>query len=191
MRPLVSGLAVASVLLAAAWSGPVAHADDAHSSLSKRIQHRLRGNLRSSFSIPDKRGVPDAIRLGADVGALVLRRGLFDLSMDSSFVFGFSEKIGHSYRVGSNIELDRRLPRLGASIYATTGLHYFVSRAAEDRKGLLWRASVGFRVNTSRHVYVGFEPFAIERMPNGEGVQTPVRTRWAWEMVFLSVGFRP
>lgn len=153
--------------------------------------HRLRADVRGSFVITDKRGAPDAIRMGGSVGGLILRRGLFDVSGDVVGVFGFSEKIGHSYRFGGTIELDRRLPTLEASVYVSAGAHYFVSRAAEDRTGGLGRVAVGFRIMTSKHVYVGFEPIAIERIPAGKGIQTPVRTRWAWEMTFLSVGFRP
>ncbi len=187
MKPLAATIAWLALVLPCL----TAYADARQPTVVERLGRRARAQLRGSFAITDKRGAPDAIRLGGSAGALVLRRGLFDVSLDAVAAFGFSEKIGHSYRLGSSLELDRRISSIRASAYMSAGLHYFVSRAAEDRTGLLGRLGVGFRIMTSEHVYVAFEPLAIERIPAGEGIQTPVRTRWAWEMTFLSVGFRP
>ena len=189
---LISAVSVLTVLTVPA---AVAIAEPAgeparQTTIASPLRDRLRVEGRGSFVIVDKRGVPDALRGGASVGASLLTFGKHVVSADAVAVFGHSEKIGYSYRVGTNVELDRRLPAIGASIYGALGGFYFVSRAEEDRSGLLLRATVGFRVYTSKRVYIGFEPFALERVPDGPGVQTPVRSRWAWEMTFLSVGFR-
>jgi hypothetical protein len=176
----------AVIVLAVLGMAAQAHAEPDHASRWDRLHFEGRG----SFAVVDKQGVPDALRVGASLGTHLMRRDQLELSADLVGLFGTSEEIGYSYRFGANLEIERRLAAIGASTYFALGLHYFVSRADEDRLGLLPRAALGFRVFTGKHVYIGFEPLAIERIPAGDGIQTPIRSRWAWELTFISVGVR-
>lgn len=144
---------------------------------------------RLSSSVVPKVGVPNSLRIGAGVGALVFRHGVLDLSVALLVAVGEAEKAGHSYRLGAELELAARLP--GAlSPYVSSGGHFFVSKSTEDRSGGLWRAALGLRVFVSEHLYAGFEPLVVERLPDGPGRHTPLRSRWAYEIVFLTVGYR-
>ncbi len=144
---------------------------------------------RLSSSVVPNVGVPNSLRVGAAVGALVFRRGVFDLSVNLHAAVGESEKAGHSYRLGGEVELAVQLPG-SVSPYLSSGGHFFVSKSTEDRSGGLWRAALGLRVFVSDHVYAGFEPLVVERLPDGAGRYTPLRSRWAYEIVFLTVGYR-
>ena len=151
---------------------------------------RFRGELRGSFAIVDKNGVPDALRTGGALGVMFFDRGPLGLAVDGSFLIGHSEQAGWSLRAGGNLEAEWMFHTVRTSAYVTTGLHYFMSRSTENRSGLLWRGGVGARFMLGRW-YIAVEPFAIERLPNGEGEHTPLRSRWVWELTFLAVGYRP
>lgn len=149
------------------------------------------GEIRISSTLVTKTGVPNALRFGGAFGPVVLRRGIFSLSPKLHGAIGTSEQFGHSWRVGGELEGELRLGNAPAAFYLSTGGHFFRSNADENRAGGLWRAAVGLRLLSRGHAYVGFEPFAVERLPDGLGPYTPVRSRWAFEFTFLSVGYRP
>lgn len=157
--------------------------------------HRVRWAGGTSFLVAEGDGVPDANRLFTTVGVRLVTIGDTNLAVEPAFAVGYSEGDRISYRVGGNVEAEWVASPL-TSLYASTGLHYFYSFTdLETRRGPLWRAALGFRLATSaaghdRGAYIGFEPLAIERFPNGEGVQTPLRSRWGIEVTFISAGVR-
>ena len=149
------------------------------------------GEVRFGYSIVTKNGVPNALRIGGAFGPNLLRAGPFELNLRLAAAFGSSEQFGYSYRLGGDVEAGIGLPRVPIRFYLSTGGHFFRSDATENRAGGLWRGAVGLRFLTRRKVYVGVEPFAIERLPDGPGPYTPLRSRWAFEITFLTVGYRP
>lgn len=149
-----------------------------------------RADFRLGFTVVRKNGVPNALRFGGGVGLVFARLDPVALSVAAVGMFGSSEKVGHSYRVGGDVEAAFDLGDLGAAVVVSAGVHWFVSRAVEDRRGALFRGGVGFRIRAGEHLDVGFEPLAFERLPDGEGPYTPLRSRWAYEVTFLTVGYR-
>lgn len=151
---------------------------------------RIRVLGGTSFLVADKDGVPDANRLFVTTGFTVFTLDRTNLVVEPAFAFGYSEMERWSFRVGANLEAEW-VPEDHTSLYGSLGLHYFRSFTdPEIRRGALWRAAVGLRLATGGKAFIGFEPLAIERFPNGEGVRTPLRSRWGVEVTFLSAGVR-
>jgi len=191
---LAAGLA-AMVSLALAMAPGAVQAEEKEKwkdrSAEREYRGRFRGELRGSFVIVDKNGVPDALRAGGSIGVMAFDHGPLGLAADGVFVVGHSEQAGWSLRAGANVEAEWLWQSVRTSVYLTTGLHFFMSRSSENRAGLLWRGGVGARFMVGGRWYVAVEPLAIERIPDGEGEYTPLRSRWAWELTFLAVGYRP
>ncbi len=176
---MIGGLAAIALAGAAEPPGEVPSAE------------RVRVQLHTSFLVADKSGVPDANRVGVNTGLTVWRKGRVGLAVEPSVVLGYSEMERWSVRLGANLEAERHFPKARTSTYVSTGLHWFRSfTEPETRVGLLWRAAVGLRLATGGSGFLGVEPLAIERFPNGEGVMTPLRSRWGYEFTFIAAGFR-
>lgn len=149
---------------------------------------RLSGG--SSFLIADKDGVPDANRLFVAAGVTIATVEQTTIAVEPAFAIGYSEAERWSYRVGANVEAEWAA-KPHTSLYGSLGLHYFRSYTEpETRKGPLVRAALGMRLAAGGRSWIGFEPLAIERFPNGEGVMTPLRSRWGVEVTFISAGVR-
>ncbi|MEN0062104.1 MAG: hypothetical protein AAGA48_08105 [Myxococcota bacterium] len=156
--------------------------------IDEEIGLRIAGG--TSFLVADKDGVPDANRLFVTTGLTLARIDATAVIFEPAFAFGYSEMERFSFRVGGNIEVEWRA-KAHTSLYGSLGLHYFRSFTdPEIRKGALVRGAVGIRLATGGKAFVGFEPLAIERFPNGEGVMTPLRSRWGVEVTFISAGVR-
>ncbi|MEM6926098.1 MAG: hypothetical protein AAF602_04150 [Myxococcota bacterium] len=157
-------------------------------------EHVYRALGGTSFMVADKDGVPDANRLFVATGFALTTLGQTTVWVEPAFAIGYSEGDRWSYRAGANVEAEWQ-PSAHTRLHGSIGLHWFRSRTdPEIRRGLLTRAALGFRLTTSQsersEAFVGFEPFAIERFPDGEGVLTPLRSRWGVEVTFISAGVR-
>ena len=85
-------------------------------------------------------------------------------------MIGYSEQDAWSYRAGAQLEAARWLEAEHTQVYASTGLHVLRSRTDDEiRLGPAWRAAAGVRFAAGGNGYLGFEPLAIERLPNGPG----------------------
>jgi hypothetical protein len=157
----------------------------------RELRGRTRVQADVGWGVVDKNGVPDALRVGGRFGVLLWDQGPLGLSVDVGAHYGHSEEAGWSLKAGSDVEVEGLFVGPRISAYGSVGLHYFLSRSDEDRSGLLGRAAAGVRFMAGSRVFVGFEPLALERLPDGPGPHTPLRSRWAWGMTFLSIGVRP
>lgn len=146
--------------------------------------------LRASYYVADKSGVADAARVGI---ALAHRRvwtpGPLAFGLAVPFAYGHSESAGYSYRLGVEAQIAHPVPALQLAPYVSAGAHYFVSQGWDEvRLGPMWRVALGLRMFGDRHWEVGVEPLALERIPSGPGPMTPLRSRWGWDLTFLTVG---
>lgn len=163
--------------------------------LAAEPSHVARITAGTSFLVADGDGVPDANRLLAAVGIRVGTVGQTHLTVEPAFAFGYSEMERFSVRIGVDLEAEW-VATSRTSLYGAVGLHYFRSfTASEIRRGGMPRVGVGVRLATSHHghdrgAFIAFEPLAIERFPNGEGAQTPLRSRWGIEVTFIAAGVR-
>lgn len=146
--------------------------------------------LRGSYAVVDKAGVADAVRVGLSVADRRLwTPGPWAVGVAVPVVFGHSEAAGYSYRWGLQAELARPIPSERLAPYATAGLHYFVSQGWDEvRLGPMWRVALGLRMFSDGGWELGFEPLAIERLPNGPGPASPLRSRFVWDLTFLTLG---
>lgn len=175
---------MATWLLAAAFAAdelrPIAEQDDAG----------VRTGVQISWMLADEQGVPDAVRAGFSVGIPVFRSDAgARIYIEPGFLMGYSERDFWSFRAGGNVEGAWWFEAAKTQVYVSTGVHLFRSFTDEEtRLGLLWRAGTGVRFAAGGKGFVGFEPFAIERLPNGPGVMTPLRSRWGIEITLIQAG---
>jgi hypothetical protein len=153
------------------------------------VELGFRTELRLGNVIVPKNGVPNALRAGLAAG-LSLRFGRIAFAADAAALFGTSDKNGWSAAVGADLEAEWLPARIALGLHLSTGARYFVSEATEDRRGPAWRAGIGVRLLLPDGWTVGLLPLAVERLPDGPGPYTPLRSRWAWEVTWLTVGFR-
>ena len=145
---------------------------------------------RASYYVADGAGVPNAVRVGLSVAhRRVWNPGGWAVGASVPAVYGHSEGAGYTYRLGLQAELARPFEALGLAPYAAAGVHYFVSQGWDEvRFGPMWRLAAGLRIFGDDRYEVGVEPLAVERLPDGPGEHTPLRSRWGWDLTFLTVG---
>jgi hypothetical protein len=145
---------------------------------------------RTGYYAADKAGVSDATRVGVAVShRRLVTPGPLAIGVGVPFVYGHSEQAGYSYRLGGQVEIAWPIPKERLAPYVETGVHYFVSQGWDEvRFGPMWRAGVGLRLFGEGHWEIGAEPIAIERLPKGPGPDSPLRSRWGWDLTFLTLG---
>lgn len=165
-------------------------ADDGLAPVSEQTDDGVRIGIQMSWMLAEKQGVPDAIRAGFSTGIPVFRSDAgARISVVPSVLFGYSERDFWSFRAGGEVEGGWWFDAVKTQVYVSTGVHVFRSYTNEEiRFGALWRAGTGVRFAAGGRGYIGFEPIAVERLPNGPGVMTPLRTRWGYEITFLQAG---
>lgn len=158
--------------------------------VSEQTDEGVKLGILMSYMLAEKQGVPDAIRAGFSA-ALPLHRADSGLRVyvEPGVLLGYSERDFWSIRAGANVEGAWWFDAAKTQVYLSTGVHFFRSYTDEEtRVGALWRAGTGVRFAAGGNGFVGFEPIAIERLPNGPGTMTPIRTRWGYEITFLQAG---
>lgn len=158
--------------------------------VSEQSDQGVKVGIVMSYMLADKQGVPDAIRAGLSTGIPLVRADSgFRLAVEPSVLVGYSERDSWSLRAGANVEGGLWFDTAKTLAYASTGLHFFRSYTSDEtRIGPLWRSALGLRFAAGGKGYIGFEPIAIERLPNGPGIMTPLRSRWGLEITLLQAG---